>query len=94
MSLSAPTTASQIRPWPDLPALLHALDGVARVDGDGVEVLDEGAFRGHLVDELVRNAVFAADPVRGVAPFRLPCMASRRPATRPPHREIGRCACP
>ncbi|HYO29132.1 MAG TPA: hypothetical protein VER37_01010, partial [Thermomicrobiales bacterium] len=77
MSLSAPTTASQIRPWPDLPALLHALDGVARVDGDGVEVLDEGAFRGHLIDELIRNAVFADEPVRSAARWLIRAAAPR-----------------
>ena len=72
---AASTAATQ--PWPDLPALLGALDGIARVDGDGVEILDEDAFRGHLVDGLVRTAVFAADPVRAAARWLLRAAAPR-----------------
>ena len=75
MTVALDPAATQ--PWPDLPALLGALDGIARTDGDGVEVRDEGAFRGQLVDHLVRNAVFAADPVRAAARWILRAAAPR-----------------
>ncbi len=52
---------------PDVPALLQSLDGVLRVEGDGVAVIDDAGLRGRAIDDLVRNAVFADDPVRSSA---------------------------
>ena len=75
--MSTTATALPTQPWSELPALLRALDGVARVDGDGVEILDEGAFRGEVVDRLVRNAVFADEPVRSAARWLLRSAAPR-----------------
>jgi tagatose 1,6-diphosphate aldolase GatY/KbaY len=42
--------------------LLARLDGVARVAGDRLELLDEPRFRDELVDEIVFEAVFNEDP--------------------------------
>ncbi|MCC6315871.1 MAG: class II fructose-bisphosphate aldolase [Thermomicrobiales bacterium] len=53
--------------WTDLPSLLGALDGMARIDADGIEVLDEGALRERAIDDLIVNAVFADEPVRAAA---------------------------
>ena len=77
--MSIPAAAAETQPptWPDLPAMLRALDGVARVDGDAVEILDEDAFRGDLLDRLIRNAVFADDPVRAAARWLIRAAAPR-----------------
>jgi len=55
--------------WTDLPAMLAALDGALRLreDSADVEVLDERALRGAVIDALIHNAVFADDPVRSAA---------------------------
>jgi hypothetical protein len=41
--------------------LLHRLRGVARIDGDRLQVLDEAALRGELMDRLAFEAVFNPD---------------------------------
>jgi fructose-bisphosphate aldolase, class II len=41
--------------------LLQRIEGVARVDGDGLEVIDEDRLRDEVVDGLVFEAVFNAD---------------------------------
>jgi fructose/tagatose bisphosphate aldolase len=61
------TATAALPTWSDVPAMLAALAGAVRVEGDGVAVLDEGAVREGLIDDLVRNAVFAEDPVRSSA---------------------------
>jgi fructose/tagatose bisphosphate aldolase len=42
--------------------LATRLDGIASIAGDGVEIRDEGRFREEILDGLVFDAVFAADP--------------------------------
>jgi fructose/tagatose bisphosphate aldolase len=41
--------------------LLHRLRGVARIDGDRLQVLDQAALRGELMDRLAFEAVFNPD---------------------------------
>jgi fructose/tagatose bisphosphate aldolase len=53
--------------WPDVPSLLAALGGAMRVDGHGLVILDERAVRERTIDDLVRNAVFADEPVRSAS---------------------------
>jgi fructose-bisphosphate aldolase, class II len=43
-------------------ALRARLQGVATIDGDRLDIADEGRFRSDLVDELVGEAVFNPDP--------------------------------
>lgn len=51
----------------DLDSLRGALHGVARVDGDGVEIQDADAFRKQLIDKLASTAVFGDDDVKAAA---------------------------
>jgi fructose/tagatose bisphosphate aldolase len=44
--------------------LVARLDGVARIEGDGLEVGDGARLRGELMDELAREAVFNPDPAQ------------------------------
>ncbi len=44
----------------DMHLLLAALDGIVRVEGDGVEVLDRDALRSRLIDDLAWTATFGA----------------------------------
>lgn len=53
--------------WSDLAALLAAADGILRIHDEDVDLLDEAALRGGLIDGLIWNAVFADDPVRSAA---------------------------
>ncbi|MDX9745936.1 MAG: class II fructose-bisphosphate aldolase [Syntrophales bacterium] len=39
----------------------EALSGILKIDGDRVEVIDEGKLRSRLIDELIFSAVFSAD---------------------------------
>ena len=45
-----------------LDELRAALEPAATIGSDGLSVTDPAAFRGPLTDELVRDAVFHADP--------------------------------
>jgi len=65
------------RPFADLRELLRAFDGVATVHDEGVEIADPGAFRGDLIDRLVRTAVFAGEPARGAARWLIRSAAPR-----------------
>ncbi|MFM8592829.1 MAG: class II fructose-bisphosphate aldolase [Chloroflexota bacterium] len=53
--------------WSDLPSLIHAAEGIVRIEGETLTITDERAFRDRLIDDLVVNAVFAEDPVRSVS---------------------------
>lgn len=44
----------------DMTSLLNALDGIVRVEGDGVEVLDRDALRSRLIDDLAWTATFGS----------------------------------
>lgn len=48
-------------------ALLDALEGVVHVEDGAVVIDDEGALAGSVTDDLVYNAVFAADEVKKMA---------------------------
>ena len=41
--------------------LKKAIDGILRIEGDSVRVLDEKKLRGSLVDHLVYSAVLSGD---------------------------------
>ena len=47
-----------------VPAVLQALDGAIRIEGDGVEVLDEAAVRGALIDDLAWTSAFGEQKPR------------------------------
>ncbi|HEU0114088.1 MAG TPA: class II fructose-bisphosphate aldolase [Thermomicrobiales bacterium] len=61
------SAAASIPSFANLDELLQALDGIARIDGDAVTVVDEAGFRAGLIDRLVGAAVFADEPVRSVS---------------------------
>jgi len=65
------------QPFADLTEVLAALDGIARVRDDGVEIQDEGGFRGELIDRLIRTAVFGAEPARGASRWLIRTAAPR-----------------
>ncbi len=65
MTVRTPNPA--IPSFANLDELLRALEGIARIEGDAVRVLDEAGFRAGLIDRLVGAAVFADDPVRSVS---------------------------
>lgn len=48
----------------DMTSLLNALDGVVRVEDDGVEVLDRDALRSRLIDDLAWTATFGSGDVQ------------------------------
>jgi fructose/tagatose bisphosphate aldolase len=48
----------------DISSLYQAIDGAIRIEGDGVEVLDEAAVRGGIIDDLVWTSAFGATPPR------------------------------
>jgi len=41
--------------------LRKAIDGILRIEGDNVRVLDEAKLRGSLIDHLVYSAVLSGD---------------------------------
>ncbi len=55
------------QPFADLADLRRALDGAATVDGDGLVVHDEAAFRGELTDRIAYTAVFGDDEAKAAA---------------------------
>src|ERR671924_21499 len=61
----------------DLGSLRRALDGVVRLDGDGVQVQDAAAFRAGLVDKLAYTAVFGGDDVKAAARWLIRTAAPR-----------------
>lgn len=62
--------------YADISALRTDLDGVVRIDGDGVEIEDEGEVREHLVDRLVWTAVFGQDDVRDASRWLIRAIAT------------------
>lgn len=50
--------------YPDIAAFRADLDGVIRIEADGVEVQDEDAVRSNLIDRLVWTAVFGQGSVQ------------------------------
>ncbi len=48
----------------DMTSLLKTLDGIVRVEGDGVEVLDREALRSGLIDDLAWTATFGSGDVQ------------------------------
>ncbi len=82
MTATATTTiatgdAATPQPFADLPAMLAALDGIATVRDDGVEIGDAEGFRGGAVDRLIRTAVFGDEPARGAARWLIRAAAPR-----------------
>lgn len=61
----------------DLDSLRGALDGVARVEGDGVEIQDADAFRQQLLDKLAHTAVFGDGDVQAAARWLIRSAAPR-----------------
>ena len=51
----------------DLHSLLARLDGIVRVEGDGVEVLDKNAVRTELIDDLAWTATFGSGDAQEAA---------------------------
>lgn len=52
------------REFTSIDELLREADGIVRIEGDGVEVLDPSALRGHFIDRLVWSAVFAENDLQ------------------------------
>ncbi len=52
------------REFTSVDELLKEADGIVRIEGDGVEILDANALRGHYIDRLVWSAVFGNDDLR------------------------------
>ena len=45
-------------PFASIHELLEAMAGIARIDGDGVEIIDGDGFREGPIDRLIATAVF------------------------------------
>jgi fructose/tagatose bisphosphate aldolase len=61
----------------DLHSLLARLDGIVRVEGDGVEVLDKGAVRTELIDDLAWTATFGSGDAQEAARWLIRAIAPK-----------------
>ncbi len=71
------TATTTRRPIADVQELRGALDGIARVDGDAVEVRDAAGFRGELIDRLIYTAVFGDEPAKSTCRWLIRAAAPR-----------------
>jgi fructose/tagatose bisphosphate aldolase len=58
-------------------ALRRSLDGIARIEGDGLEIQDASGFREQAIDGLISTAVFGDDPARAAARWVIRAAAPR-----------------
>ena len=70
-------TSPWVEPFADLDALRRAFDGILRLDGDGVDVVDPVGLSGSLIDGLIATAVFGEEPVRAAARWLIRVAAPR-----------------
>jgi len=57
----------ELEPYSDVAALRTALDGIATVRTDGLELHDAAGFRAKVIDRLVASAVFGDDELRSAS---------------------------
>ena len=68
---------SPVQPFAGVDELQRALDGIATVAGDDVEIQDAAGFREALVDRLVRTAVFGDEATKAVSRWLIRAAAPR-----------------
>ncbi|CAA9579526.1 MAG: FIG01164266: hypothetical protein [uncultured Thermomicrobiales bacterium] len=71
------TTTTTGAPFTNVRELQDALAGIARVEGDTVEIEDAAGFRGDLIDRLIRTAVLGEEPAKGASRWLIRAAAPR-----------------